>query len=360
MIFTNKNDIYSQQLCEQCERVRNNAGNLKCEEYIKMNKKAIILVGVIAAIMFSNVIANSNKEATVIAVGDIMLSRGVDMVSNRFHDYYYPFAKIGSYLQTAPIVVGNLESTITPGPKIAINEMTLRAEPGVIPTLKRAGIKVLTIANNHIADFGKQGIINTITNLQEAGIQVAGASINQSSVQQPAIVTINGIRIAFLAYCDQYLLRSKILDELQPANIAFMNIKQMRKDIQAAKSHADFVIVSMHAGNEYQHQPIQKQIMFAHAAIDAGAEIVLGHHPHVIQPVENYHGKYIFYSLGNFIFDQNKNLDVRTGLMLRISFNAKGVTKILLLPTRMENYAQPERLTGASAKQIIQRNIAPI
>lgn len=308
-------------------------------------QKFIFKIIFIIILFFSkNILAN---EAEIIAVGDIMLSRGVDAVSMRVHDYYYPFAKVGAYLQSVPVVFGNLESTITPGPKIAVTQMKLRAEPEVVPFLKQAGFNVLSIANNHIGDFGKQGLSDTINNLRAANINVVGEFDNLNKIQRAVIITENGIKIAFLAYCDSYFV--------PPKNIAVMNIRQMRKDIQNAKQQADFVVVSMHAGDEYQFQPNARQKAFAHAAIDAGAEIVIGHHPHVIQPVEKYHDKYIFYSLGNFIFDQNKNLAVKTGLMLHIFLNSQGVSKILLIPTRMQNYGQPDFLPERIAKEIVKQ-----
>lgn len=288
------------------------------------------------------------NTVSLTTVGDIMLGRGVEQICEQQQNYFYPFAKIAPTLQNSDIVFGNLEAPLTPGRKIAGFEMTLRANPAFVLSLQKAGFKVLSIANNHAADFGFQGVINTIHNLNNAGIRTVGINLNNHKNQIPTIISINGIRVAFLSYANLNIIAAEKLQAIKPANIFGLNIEQMQRDVINAKKHADVVIVSMHAGEEYHKYPNTIQINFAHAAIDAGADLIIGHHPHVIQSSEKYHGKYIFYSLGNFIFDQNKDLDVRTGLLLQISLDQNGVRNIRVLHVRMNNFAQPEIISGDS------------
>ncbi len=121
-----------------------------------------------------------------------------------------------------------------------------------------------------------------------------------------------------------------------------MNIPQLQQDIPSVRDRVDYVIVSMHAGNEYMESRSESQKNFAHAAIDAGAEMVIGHHPHVVQTLEKYHGKYIFYSLGNFVFDQNFSEETNKGLMLKAIIQDKKIIKIEPIEIKINPTFQPE------------------
>ena len=127
----------------------------------------------------------------------------------------------------------------------------------------------------------------------------------------------------------------------------------MQEGIQAARKNADVVIVSMHAGTEYTHHPNKTQKKFAHAAIDFGTDLVIGHHPHVVQSIEQYHGKTIVYSLGNFIFDQMWSQKTREGVVLKATISKTGVRDIDFVPILIEDYAQPRSVTGKQAEQIL-------
>ena len=139
-----------------------------------------------------------------------------------------------------------------------------------------------------------------------------------------------------------------------------MHIERMQRAIQEANSIADIIIVSMHAGDEYEPLPNDSQMAFAHAAIDAGAEMVIGHHPHVVQTMEIYKGKYIFYSLGNFIFDQMWSRETREGLLIKAAFTKEGVKNVTFHPVLIEDYAQPRFMEDREdITRILDRLIAP-
>jgi poly-gamma-glutamate synthesis protein (capsule biosynthesis protein) len=139
-----------------------------------------------------------------------------------------------------------------------------------------------------------------------------------------------------------------------------MRVEKMTKAVEEAKQRADFVIVSMHAGTEYADKPDDSQVNFAHAAIDAGADLVIGHHPHVVQTMEKYKEKYIFYSLGNFVFDQMWFQETTEGLTIKAYFTKSGIGKISLSPITMENFAQPKITTYGDAEKILQRLEFPL
>lgn len=293
-------------------------------------------------------------EVTMIAVGDIMLSRAVAK-RMRQYGYDYPFANTTEFLRSADITFGNLETSITPGPEVQPFEMSFRADPESAVALRDAGFDVLSLANNHTPNFGEIGLQDTMSYLDDAGIVHVGAGTDIQA-HQPKFVTVNGIRFAFLAYNDNDVVPASYEAGETRLGTAFMDIARMQRAVLEAKHFADIVIVSMHSGTEYELFPNDSQTAFARAAVDAGAEIVIGHHPHVVQTKEEYKGKYIFYSLGNFVFDQMWSQETRDGLALKIVFTQEGVSAITYHPTEIHDYAQPRLLEpGEHAEGIVQR-----
>ena len=264
---------------------------------------------------------------SLIAVGDVMLSRDVDSTMKRRSGYDYPFIEVKDYLQQGDIVFANLEAPITPGRAIATEEMVFRADPEVAAVLKDVGFNILSLANNHILNFGQTGLQDTYTYLDEQEIQYCG-----TQTSNPAIVEKNKLKFAFLAY-----------------TYNSMNISEMQSQVADIVEEVEYVIISMHAGNEYAAVASKQQKDFAHAAVDAGAELVLGHHPHVTQPIEKYNDKYIFYSLGNFVFDQMWSEETKKGLIANITFDSSGVTHVELRSAYIEDFAQPRFKSQANS-----------
>lgn len=296
----------------------------------------------------------AKKEVSLIFVGDIMLSRVVAQKIKIHQDYNYPFLGMRDFLKTGDVVFGNLETAIFEGREIKINEMVFRSDPQVAEALYNGGFSILSLANNHTMNFGSSGLIYTIKYLTDAGIQFVGAGENEVQAYQPVYIEKNGWRFAFLAYNDSDVVPVSYRAQENKAGTAFMDIAKMTEAVKEAKQNADVVIVSMHAGNEYEKQPSQRQIDFAHAAIDAGANLIIGHHPHIIQPAEKYNGQYIFYSLGNFIFDQ-KWPETREDVVLKIIVGQQGISKIEPYAVFIEDFSQPTFLEGDRAKEIISR-----
>jgi len=297
----------------------------------------------------------SNEEVSLVAVGDISFSRGVERIVKKQNDINYPFLKIQDFLKSADLVFGNLETPITEGVEIPDFEMIFRSNPGIEKALKKANFSILSLANNHTPNFGEQGLKDTFNYLNKIGLQYVGAGKNEQEAYQPVYTETKGIKFAFLAYNDKDVVPASYKASENRSGTAFMEIDKMTSAVKEAKQKVDFVIISMHSGIEYDEDPNKSQINFAHAAIDAGADLIIGHHPHVVQTMEKYKGKYIFYSLGNFIFDQPQSQETKEGLVIKIYFSKSEITKISLLPVFMENLAQPRIANKTEANKILLR-----
>ena len=291
------------------------------------------------------------KSISLIAVGDIAFSERIERCIKE-HGHDYPFRNIKSIISSGDLLFGNLESPITDASvrneshyskltddQVLGNRVYLKASPSVIGSLKAARFSVLSIANNHILDYQRQGLIDTISNLSEAGISPVGAGLNLRFARRPAIVEVKSRKIGFLAYSYTY--------EATRGNYGCAPLWKflVRQDVKFLRNRVDIVVVSFHYGKEFSFVPSKFQRSISHFAIDSGADIILGHHPHVVQPVEIYKGKIIIYSLGNFLFDPNdygvplcENLLHYTKLsrILKIVIREDGTLAYKLLPVFMD------------------------
>ncbi len=215
----------------------------------------------------------ASEGVSLIVVGDISYSRGVERIVARQKDINYPFLNIGNYLRSADLVFGNLETPITQGPEIPDFEMIFRSNPGTEQALKQAGFSILSLANNHTSNFGEKGLKDIFNFLENASIKYVGAGQNEQGAYQPVYIEKKGIKFAFLAYNDNDVVPAYYEASTNRAGTAFMRIDKMTETVKVAKQKADFVIVSMHAGIEYAGKPNNSQINFARAAIDAGADL---------------------------------------------------------------------------------------
>lgn len=301
------------------------------------------------------VLRDENREVSLIAVGDIMMSRTVAKKIKAKKDINYPFLKIKDYLKSADLVFANLEAPITAGPDVPTGSMVFHNDPGAEKALAAANISIVSLANNHTPNYGQRGLLDTFKYLKAAGIKYAGAGKDEAEAFAPAVFEARGLKFALLAYNDSDVVPDSYGASSKRAGTALMNLAKMRQAVKAVRPKVDFVIVSMHSGKEYTETLTKSQTDFAHAAIEAGAELVIGHHPHVVQRVEKYKDKYILYSLGNFVFDQMWSEDTKRGMTAKIIFKKTGVSKIEFLPVKIEDYAQPRPLTGQEAEAVGKR-----
>jgi poly-gamma-glutamate synthesis protein (capsule biosynthesis protein) len=299
--------------------------------------------------------ATNTETTTLIAVGDIMVSRYVEEKMIHTRDWRYPFLQTAAITSRGEIIFGNLESPLVSGPIVETDGMSFRADPRAVSGLSYAGFNVLSLANNHMKNKGGAGITSTITTLDQANILHAGAGLDDVSAREPAIIEKNRITFGFLAYTDSAFTPAPYEATPTRSGSPFLNEKTLADDITKLKLRADVVIVSMHAGTEYQDVQNQKQINFAHQAIDLGAQVVIGHHPHVVQPVEYYRDGYILYSLGNFVFDQMWSEKTQEGAIATITFSGIQPISLKITPIKIFEYAQPRVIEGTEADAILMR-----
>jgi len=285
-----------------------------------------------------------NRSITLMLVGDIMLDRGVEYVINSYGggDYKFPFLKIADYLKEADILFGNLEGPISNKGERVGSIYSFRNNLAVIEGLNFAGFDILSVANNHIFDYGREAIEDTFNRLTTAGIDYVGGGFNEIEAYSPIIKEVNGTKIAFLAYTNLGLKFWAAKGE--ELGIAWLEKKRMEKEVKEAKSQADIVITSFHYGEEYYLEPTSFQVSISQAAIDAGADLVIGHHPHVVQKIEKYRTGYIAYSLGNFVFDQGFSEETTKGLILKVLVENGKIKKIISIEIEINKLFQPELL----------------
>ncbi|OHA80877.1 MAG: hypothetical protein A2675_02170 [Candidatus Yonathbacteria bacterium RIFCSPHIGHO2_01_FULL_51_10] len=290
--------------------------------------------------------------ASLLFVGDIMLSRGIGNIMHKREDVDYPFALITEQIRTADLAFANLESPISDRGTNMGSIYSFRADPQAVQGLKNADFDVVSTANNHAWDYGGDAYTDTLALLDSVGIGHAGGGMDHAGAHTPVIRTVNGTRFAFLGYTN-LIPRGVTTVDAHPA-VAFLDIEAVKQDIAAAKQAADVVIVSYHWGEEYKtaHNAWQEDI--AHQTIDAGAALVIGHHPHVVEEVEQYHGGYIAYSLGNFVFDQNFSADTHHGLMLSVVFENGAVKTVTPTMVDFTDTFQPYVNESLSAPTIIE------
>ena len=261
--------------------------------------------------------------------GDVMLSRFVGTLALSRHDPSSPMRDLAPVLSSADIAFVNLEAPFSDRGRPVESGMIFKAEPDMIRALERAGIDIVSTANNHARDCGGYGVEFTLQWLEKHGIAAVGTGRSAAAAHAGVVLERNGVRFGFLAYTyDQSNGNHTDVDD----RVAMMDVARMRRDVDDLLRRADAAIVSMHAGLEYSPRPDRQQIEFARAAIDAGAQVVIGHHPHVVEPSERYAGGVIFYSLGNLVFDQFQREETQHGALAEVVFDRAKLARAEMIP----------------------------
>jgi poly-gamma-glutamate synthesis protein (capsule biosynthesis protein) len=282
-------------------------------------------------------------ENVIVAVGDVMLSRNVGVIITATGDPRAPFLKTVQILEEADITFCNLENPFYKEEQRNGDRLVFGADPVTVEGLEYAGFDIVSLANNHFGDQGTDGMSFTLTHLTENGIGYTGAGENEVTAREPFIIERNGVKFAFLAYNDvESAIRKGYAATADRPGFAVLSRNNLIQDIQYAKERAHVVVVSIHWGVEYEETPTERQITYARLAIDSGASLVLGHHPHVIQPVEEYRGGFIFYSLGNFVFDQMWSEETRIGLIARVFFQGGEIERVETTEVTIHDSYQPQ------------------
>lgn len=291
----------------------------------------------------------SQEEITIAAVGDIMLGGRAEPFLKEFGPDY-PFTDVLPVLRKADVVAGNLESPIsTRGKAVENKKFTLRAGPIAAQALRKAGVRVVTLANNHSLDFGPLALKDTLAFLDENEILSSGAGMDLDDARSPAIIKVKGKTLAFLSYSLTFPLEF-FASQSRPGTAPGYG-EFVKADIEKIRPEADIVVVSFHWGAELLTAAKDYQIELGHQAIDWGADLVLGHHPHVLQELEVYHGRLIAYSLGNFVFGSESDR-TNISMILLLTFRGKGLVRAEAVPLDVNNYRvkyRPRILTGKAA-----------
>jgi gamma-polyglutamate biosynthesis protein CapA len=268
----------------------------------------------------------------LIFAGDVMFCRAVRREILAARDPALPFRKIAPLMAGSDIAFVNLEAPFSDQGRYFDTGLIFHSPPEAIAGLQLAHLAIVSTANNHARDCGSHGVDYTIRWLRAHCIEPLGSSESEARTHQGVVLTRNGVRFGFLGYTfDQQNGNWRDVDP----RIALADPAVLCRDIAALRKRADVVIVSMHHGVEYMPKPNKAQIAFAHAAIAAGATLVIGHHPHVVQPQESYKNGLIFYSLGNFVFDQYQREATQHGEIVQVSFLGTRILATHVMPVRI-------------------------
>ncbi len=279
----------------------------------------------------------SEKIRTLIVTGDVLLARSVNYQTVSRNNFNWPFEKTADVLRGGDITFINLETPLIENCPLTNTGMSFCGDLRNIDGLLFAGVDVVHIANNHISNFGVEGVKSTITNLNEKGLIVSG-------VDGAVYKEVKGLRFAFLGYNEVNFQEGVSLAE----------VEKVKREVAVAKKQSNIVVVQFHWGNEYTTEITQNQRELAHAAIDAGADLIVGNHPHWIQPLEIYKGKVITYAHGNFIFDQEWSQKTKEGIVGRYTFYEDELVDVELMPVLIEHYGQPSLIEGERKRKILE------
>jgi poly-gamma-glutamate capsule biosynthesis protein CapA/YwtB (metallophosphatase superfamily) len=293
-------------------------------------------------------------DLTIAAIGDIMLGNRTEPFLREFGPAY-PFGEVMPFLGKADVVVGNLESSISlRGKAVENKQFTLRAGPIAAEALKQANVRVVTLANNHSMDFGPLALRDTLDVLDENGILATGAGMDLDDARAPAFLKVRGKTLAFLSYSLTFPL--EFFASARRPGTAPGYKEYVKADIEKVRPLADLVIVSFHWGAELMTAAKDYQVELGRKAIDWGADLVLGHHPHILQEIEIYRGRMIAYSLGNFVFGSESNR-TNSSMILLLTFRGKDLVKAEAIPLDVNNYRvkyRPRVLTGRDARDVLE------
>jgi poly-gamma-glutamate synthesis protein (capsule biosynthesis protein) len=287
--------------------------------------------------------ASTPDFVTLLFGGDIMLDRGVknSVMKNFGGDYSALFQNL-DIVKKVDIAFANLEGPVSDKGVDKHNLYSFRMDPSVVPALAGAGFNVFSVANNHVGDWGRDAYVDTLARLKENEIQYTGGGNNLQEAEQPTIIEKNGIKIGYLGFSDvgPDWMEATNTD----AGVLLASDPNFDSIIQNAAKQVDDLVVSFHWGVEYQTTHNARQEYLAHKAIDDGAKLVIGTHPHVQEDTEVYKNGFIAYSLGNFIFDQYFSSDTMQGMLLQIKLYKNGAMTDQKDTVNLNSAFQPQQV----------------
>lgn len=306
---------------------------------------------------------SAGRKRTLIVTGDIILGRMVNFRMVQKNDFTLPFQKTADLLKTGDLTLANFESPLVSNCKPTGEGMIFCGDTRGVEGLKFAGIDVVSLANNHIGNFGIEGIDQTVDILKDNGIEFTGvisdltnlSSLSNLVVKEvkPPSFTLGGLRRAEGGLKFGFLGYNTIGGKEK--GVSFADPETITEEIRLARQKVDILTVMFHWGEEYTLIPSEKQKELAHLVIDLGADLVLGNHPHWVQGVEIYKNKLIAYSHGNFIFDQAWSRETMEGVVGKYTFYDKDLIDLQFYPVLIEDYNQPRFLEGEEERVVLKR-----
>ncbi|HFK1497469.1 TPA: capsular polyglutamate synthetase CapA [Bacillus paranthracis] len=301
-----------------------------------------------------------NEKMTMTMVGDIMMGRNVKEIVDRYGTDYV-FRHVSPYLKNSDYVSGNFEHPVLLEDKKNYQKLDknihLGAKKEAVQAVKDAGFTVLNLANNHMTDYGAKGTLDTLKSFKEADLDYVGAGENLKDAKHIVYQEVNGVRVATLGFTDAFVPGS-IATKKQPGVLS-MNpdvlFEQISKAKDPKKGKADLVVVNTHWGQEYDNEPSPRQEALAKAMIDAGADIIVGHHPHVLQSFDVYKQGVIFYSLGNFVFDQGWTR-TKDSALVQYHLRDNGTATLDVVPLKIQE-GTPKPVTSTLDKNRVYREL---
>jgi poly-gamma-glutamate capsule biosynthesis protein CapA/YwtB (metallophosphatase superfamily) len=319
-----------------------------------MSKRYFLYILIPLVLMVSGLSHADSTTVTILAVGDVMVGGSMtSWVNDSGPDY--PFARIRDLIGQADIAICNLEAPYGIRGKPFNKKFTFLVPPKQIEGLRNAGFDAVAMANNHTMDYGPEPLKITLKLLDSLGIAHSGAGMNLKDARQPAIVERNGIKVAFLSYSRVHPTQFWATPKKPGTAPAYES--HINEDIKKAKTLAGLVVVSFHWGAELMDSPKQYQKDLAHLCIDQGADLVLGHHPHILQGLELYKGKLIAYSLGNFAFG-SRSRKCTESVILKATLDSNGLRRMELVPLCVDNnkiFFQSTPLSGPDGFKLLER-----
>ncbi|MBP1989289.1 CapA family protein [Paenibacillus eucommiae] len=296
----------------------------------------------------------SGAKVKLTFVGDVMFADRVEeqLIKN---GYDYPYSFVKEYLQKADLTIANLETPITKREEAQSKEKYVyRSSPLALPAFKDAGFDLVNLANNHILDYGKEGLFDTFKELDKMGIKYVGAGKNADDAFKSVIIEKQGIKIAFLGF-SRFVPEGSWKAAFDNPGVAdAYNHERPVEEIKKAREKADLVVVIPHWGVERTDYPVEHQTDLAHRFIDAGADLIVASHPHVLQGLESYKGKWIAYSLGNFIFTLNEVQKTWESAILEATCSKERECNLQLVPIK-NTLARPEIMTPELGTALFER-----
>lgn len=301
----------------------------------------------------------NNRSIKFSAVGDVTLGDhplcvGFGAYSRfRKEEPLFPFRKTLEVLRRSELLFGNLECAHS---ELGLrnndyNSVQMRGDPRHIEALVAAGFKVVNVANNHSLQHGKETFLDSVKQVEDSGIACCGIAANSEATSaKPVVIQMNGLAVGFLGYS----LRPRQYFEHVPL-YAEGHADAMERDVRELRKHTDAVIVSVHWGEEFIQRPSPEEIQTARRLVDAGADLIIGHHPHVLRGIERHGRGHIVYSLGNFVCDMVWDDSLRTSLIFECTITPDGIQDVRLIPTYTNNDYQPEVLVDEKARAVLEQ-----